>query len=201
MAWIILIAAVVILWAYLKSRKPHVDLSHLPEIFVVLDLETSGLKAHKDEIIEIGAIRAHRDAKQHDTFQIFVRPTKQISNEITAKTGITNQILDTQGIQEAIALREFLEFIGDYRLVTFNAEFDMGFLHAAALRHGLVISNPVSCALKMARRAWPGRKSYRLVDLAKDGGLNTRGAHRALQDCKLASIVYTAAANQLRTID
>ena len=201
MAWIIFIVAIVVLWVYLKGRKPHVDLSHLPEVFVVLDLETSGLKAHKDEIIEIGAIRAHRDAKRHDTFQTFVRPTKQISHEITAKTGITNQMLDTQGIQEAVALRDFLEFIGNYRLVTFNAEFDMGFLHAAARRHGRVISNPVSCALKMARRAWPGRKRYRLVDLAKDGGLNTRGAHRALQDCKMALIVYTAAANQLRTID
>ena len=51
------------------------------------------------------------------------------------------------------------DFIGSLRLVTFNAEFDMAFLEAAYENHGIpkpII--PVSCALKMVRRAWPQRK-------------------------------------------
>ncbi|MBU1397268.1 MAG: hypothetical protein KKE84_14180 [Gammaproteobacteria bacterium] len=52
----------------------------------------------------------------------------------------------------------------------------------------------------MSRRAWPGRKSYRLADLAKDGKLSSDGTHRALGDCQRALIVYTAAASRLGTI-
>jgi DNA polymerase III epsilon subunit family exonuclease len=201
MILVVLILSIIVLWFYFRSRRTRVDLSHLPEIFVVLDLETSGLSPHKNHIIEIGAIRAHRDTTRHETFQVFVRPPIQITKEITAKTGITNKVLEAEEVDESVALRDFLDFVGSHRLVAFHAKFDMGFLHAATRRHGMTISNPVSCALKMARRAWPGRRSYRLIDLAKDGNLSTQGAHRALKDCELALIVYTATANRLRSID
>jgi DNA polymerase-3 subunit epsilon/DNA polymerase-3 subunit alpha (Gram-positive type) len=76
----------------------------------------------------------------------------------------------------------------------------MAFLIAAANKHSITIPNSVSCALKMARRAWPGRRSYRLADIAKDGKLSGDGTHRALSDCQRALTVYTAAASQLGTI-
>jgi len=75
----------------------------------------------------------------------------------------------------------------------------MSFLQNAAKRCNLVIRNPASCALRMARLAWPGRRSYKLCDLARDGGLSNEGAHHALDDCKRALIVYTAAASILGT--
>ena len=84
--------------------------------------------------------------------------------------------------------------------MSFNADFDMAFLRNASAKYGISINNSVSCALKMARRAWPGRKSYRLADLAKDGNLSSDDTHRALGDCQRALIVYTAAASRLGTI-
>jgi DNA polymerase III subunit epsilon len=50
----------------------------------------------------------------------------------------------------------------------------------------------------MARRAWPGLKSYALGDLARIGKLSTQGTHRTLKDCELAMRIYYAAANQLK---
>lgn len=179
--------------------KSKPDLSILPPQFIVLDLETTGLKPEQHEIIEIGAIRVNRDSNKHDSFQALVKPTTKVPAKITELTGITQAMIDAEGEEPATALRGLHSFVGEHRIVTFNAEFDMGFLHQAAAQHGLRFSNEVSCALKMARRAWPGRKSYRLTDLASDGNLSMDGEHRALGDCQRALHIYAAAAAKLRS--
>lgn len=180
------------------ERSKSTKLAPLPERFVVFDLETTGLDCKKHEIIEIGAIRVNRDSTNHDTFQALVKPLRKVPKRIIDLTGITQAMLDAHGGPIAETLSEFLDFAGELPLVSFNAEFDMGFLAVAAQQTGRSVSNPVSCALVMSRRAWPGRKSYRLADLAKDGNLGSDGAHRALEDCKRTLIVYAAAAAKLR---
>ncbi|AQQ09863.1 DNA polymerase III PolC-type [Sedimentisphaera cyanobacteriorum] len=202
MAWFviaIIVAAVIYVWVKRKISRP--DLTILPERFVVFDLETTGLKPDTHEIIEIGAIRVNRDSGKHDTFQALVRPTKKIPKKITGITGITQDMVEKDGDFLETALPQFIEFVSDLPLVSFNAEFDMAFLNAAISKTqvGALANNRVSCALKMARRAWPGRKSYRLSDLAKDGRLSSDDTHRALGDCKRAMVVYTAAAAKLRS--
>ncbi len=169
----------------------------LPERFVVLDLETTGLRLAQHEIIEIGAIRVNRDSKSHETFQTFVIQAKPLSKEIIQLTGITQLMIDRDGVALETAVKSFLNFIGDLPLVAFNAKFDLGFLKKAAGHQGLTIPNDVSCALEMSRRAWPGLKNYRLQTLARMGGLQRGLAHRALADCQLALTVYTSAASKL----
>lgn len=190
-----LLAGLLVYFAKLRTR-PRINLAPLPEQFVVFDLETTGLDPAKHEIIEIGAIRVNRDSSNHDTFQQLVKPSKRVPKKITELTGITQAMVDNEGEPLEKALREFLSFAGELRLVSFNAAFDMAFLHNAANKYSVTVSNQVSCALKMARRAWPGRRSYRLIDLAKDGHLSSAGTHRALGDCQRAMIVYAAAASQ-----
>jgi DNA polymerase-3 subunit epsilon len=197
---LLILLAGIAAYFYSKRAKP-VSLAHLPERFVVFDLETTGLTAGRNEIIEIGAIRVNRDSTQHETYQSLVKPTKKVPKKITDLTGITQEMVNAEGQMLDSALREFAEFVGDLRLVTFNAEFDMSFLNAATSQTGMAsFRNPISCALKMSRRAWPGRQSYRLSDLSRDGNLNAEGNHRALGDCQRALIVYTAAASKLRSV-
>ena len=202
MTWLVIeIIAAAIIYMWIKRKPSRSDLSILPERFVVFDLETTGLNPDTHEIIEIGAIRVNRDSGNHDTFQALIRPSKKIPKKITEITGITQDMVEKDGDFLETALSQFIEFVGDLPLVSFNAEFDMAFLTAAIkkAKAGKQVNNRVSCALKMARRAWPGRKSYRLTDLAKDGGLSAEGTHRALGDCKRAMIVYIAAATRLRS--
>lgn len=173
---------------------------HLPDRFVVFDLETTGLDANKHEIIEIGAIRVSKESINHESFQTLVKANKKVPKRIIELTGISQEMLDRDGEPLDQALREFSEFVGDLRLVSFNAEFDMAFLNAALATCGHSnFGNPVSCALKMARRAWPNRKSYRLADIAKDGNLDASDSHRALGDCKRALAVYCTAASILQS--
>jgi DNA polymerase III epsilon subunit family exonuclease len=198
MAWLIVVAIILAVVLFSRLRRKTANLASLPQRFVVLDLETTGRDPAQHEIIEIGAIRVNRDSDIHDTFSALVKPIRRIPKRITEITGISQDMVDSEGEPLEKAIGEFTIFIENLPLVTFNAEFDMAFLQDAAKRHNFVIGNPVSCALKMARRAWPGRKSYKLKDLAKDGGLSDEGTHRALGDCKRALIVYSAAASILR---
>jgi DNA polymerase III subunit epsilon len=199
MIWFVIVIIAVAFLYFLLARKGESDLSILPELFVVFDLETTGLKPEAHEIIEIGAIRVNRDSDIHDTFEALIQPSKKIPKKITEITGITQEMIDSKAEPLEMVLPQFLEFIGDLPLVSFNAEFDMAFLKAALdkMQGNASLPNRVSCALKMARRAWPGRNSYRLADLAKDGNLSADGTHRALGDCKRTIMIYSAAATIL----
>ncbi len=203
MVWIVIAIIAIAVFFFLTKRNKKPALSVLPERFVVFDLETTGLKVDIHEIIEIGAIRVNRDSDRHDAFQALIRPNKKIPKKITDLTGITQDMVDKDGDPLDVAVGEFLEFIGDLPLVCYNADFDMAFLIKAVkeTHPATNIRNQVSCALKMARRAWPGRKSYRLADLAEDGNLSDEGTHRALGDCKRTMIVYAAAASELGSAD
>lgn len=199
---IITVVIVCSFWANRKSgQKGQTDLSSLPERFIVFDLETTGLKPQSNEIIEIGAIRVNRNSDNHDTFQALIKPTQKIPKKITGITGISQEMVERDGESLETALPQFLKFVGDLPLVSYNADFDMAFLNAAIRKTQAeeLPNNRVSCALKMARRAWPGLKSYRLPDLAKSSGLSDEDTHRALGDCKRTMIVYTAAATKLKS--
>lgn len=193
--FLLLVLGAVFAFRYWRNATARQAFLAIPETFIVFDLETTGLKPETHEIIEIGAVRVYRDRSEHDTYQALVRPRRKIPKKITEITGITQDMVELKGRPLADVLNEFLDFIGDERLVAFNADFDMAFLRAAlnAQVPGRRISNPVSCALRMARRAWPGLKSYRLSELAKVGGLSPHGTHRALGDCERTMIVYGAA--------
>jgi len=192
--------------AYFVMRKGNAHLQQiptdlLPDTFVVFDLETTGLNASRHEIIEVAAIRYKKGTTTHETLQSLVKPKKSIPQKITDLTGITQEMVDRDGTPIHEVLETFAAFVGDLRLVSFNAEFDMAFLQAGAAESGLpTFSNPVSCALKMARRAWPKRKSYRFDDLASDGQFKEGAAHRALEDSRRALIVYAAAVAELKSV-
>jgi DNA polymerase III subunit epsilon len=198
---LVVVAAMGLIWWFGARRTETVtpapaDRSILPERFVVFDLETTGLHPDKHEIIEIGAIRVNRDSDNHKTFQALVTPKKRITKRITAITGITNEMVNQDGMELEVALAEFRSFVGDLPLVAFNAEFDDAFLRAScACVAASPFTNEICCALKLARRAWPGRTSYRLSALAGDGNLSLDEEHRALGDCRRTMIVYAAAAS------
>ena len=181
-----------------SSLSKRVDLSLLlPPQFIVLDLETTGLNPIKDEIIEYGAILITLGTDNHKGFHILVKPKRQIPPLITKITGITQDMVDREGATPEKALPQFIEFIQDLPLVTFNAEFDMAFLLNTAKKYDHVINNRYTCALKRARRAWPGLESYRLQDLAKLGNLPSDDSHRALGDCKRAALIFIFATEEL----
>ncbi len=203
---IVIVCILAVIWWYrVKSKSDAsgstvIDLSILPERFVVLDLETTGLNPERNKILEVAAIRVNRESNVHETFQALVKIKGKVPARITEITGITDEMIKNEGKPLDEVLEQFVAFVGDLRLISFNAPFDMGFLSVALKAKGIELNNPVSCALDMARRAFPKRKSYKLAALAEDGNLGQQ-CHRALEDCRLALHVYVAAANRLRRVD
>lgn len=181
-----------------KAPKVQRDLSELlPAQFVVLDLETTGLSPTMDEIIEIAAIKLTLGGERHLTIQTLVKPTCKVPSKITRITGITQAMIDADGIELEAAMRQFMEFVGDLPLVTYNASFDIGFLKAAAGRCGVVLENSYTCALKRARRAWPELPNHKLATVASVFNLPDNDQHRALGDSIRASHVFLLATTQL----
>lgn len=169
----------------------------IPSKFVVFDIETTGLSPKQNEIIEIGAILVTMSSSHHKTFQMLVKPLRPIPRNITRLTGISQAMVDSEGVTLEEAITSFVDFIGGLPLVAYNARFDMSFLEQSAMRCNVTIANSSICALQMARKAWPARESYRLGDLARDAGLSCEDLHRSLADCKRTMIAYVAAANKL----
>ena len=193
---ILIIAALV--WFGFKVKAFLAPPKALPETFVVFDLETTGLKANRDDIIEIGAIRVHKHSKNAKTYQTLVKPRTKIPKDITDITGITDSMIEAEGIALEEAMKGFIEFIGDSQLVAFNADFDVAFIEQALKRCDMGgLRNTYACALKMARRAWPGKKSYKLATLAKERKLDLSDSHRAIGDCKRALAIYVSAVRAL----
>lgn len=176
----------------------------LPEEFVVFNLETTGLDHNSCEIIEIGAILVRREQvvsgnNEFASLQSLIFSTRPLPIQISRVTGITQETLDEHGVSLHDALEEFLNFVGKRRLVSYNAKFDMLFLNRALDKVGFKINNPVSCALKMARRAWPDRKGYKLEQLAHS--VEAGHSHRAIADCIRAMVVYIAAVRKLHVVE
>ncbi|MDP8227973.1 MAG: exonuclease domain-containing protein, partial [Candidatus Electryoneaceae bacterium] len=101
--------------------------------WVALDLETTGLDASKNEIIELGAVR-FVEGKMTEQFSQLVKPTGQLPREITQLTGITDADLSDAPPLEDVA-QDFVDFVGDHPIVGHHISFDLGFLQAAEPFH------------------------------------------------------------------
>ena len=106
------------------------------EVWVALDLETTGLSPKKDRIIEIGAVK-FQGHEVLDTFQSFINPGRRLSPFIRQFTGITQAQVNEAPPFSSVA-GEFAAFVGSSPVVGHNLGFDLGFLEA----EGLKLSNP-----------------------------------------------------------
>jgi DNA polymerase-3 subunit alpha (Gram-positive type) len=153
------------------------------DTYVVFDVETTGLSAVHDTIIELAAVKV-RGGEIVDRFSSFANPRRKLTSTITELTGITDEMLE--GAPEVgEVLQRFLDFVGDSVLVAHNARFDMGFLQMGVQRLGLdSITNPVIDTLEMARSLYTGLKNYRLNTLCKHFGIELKQHHRAIHDAE-----------------
>jgi DNA polymerase III subunit epsilon len=96
---------------------------------VLLDTETTGLDPRKDEIIELGMVKFDylpdgRIAGVREVFSAFNEPSVPISAEITALTGITDEMVTGHRIEEA-AVNAFVEDV--VIVIAHNSGFDRKF--------------------------------------------------------------------------
>ncbi|MGL5798149.1 MAG: PolC-type DNA polymerase III, partial [Cetobacterium sp.] len=159
------------------------------ETYVVFDLETLGLNAHKNEIIEIGAIKL-QGRRIVDRYSQLINPGKAIPKKIQEITGIDDSLVENMP-SIAEVLPKFMEFVGDATLVAHNAPFDMGFLKRDVKKYIGIDYNPtVIDTLQMARDLYPNQKGYGLKPMTKFLKVALENHHRAVDDSQATAAMF-----------
>ena len=131
--------------------------------YTVFDLETTGISANMDDIIEISAVKVKGGIVQ-DTFSTLVNPGRHIPAQATKVNGITDQMVsEAPLIREAMT--EFLRFVGEDILVGHNIQsFDMKFIYREVEElFQETVSNDFMDTLYMARKCLPGISMQHLL--------------------------------------
>jgi DNA polymerase-3 subunit epsilon len=157
--------------------------------YVVVDLETTGLRPGSSQICEIGAVRI-RDFEPVDEFETLVDPRERLSAAVASLTGLNDRML-RGAPPPSVAVQRFLAFAGDAVLVAHNARFDLAFLDRETERlTGSRLANPVVDTVSLARRLVGGRvPRASLAQLSHWVGTSVQPCHRALPDAQATAEV------------
>ncbi len=151
--------------------------------YVVFDVETTGLSAVYDTIIELAGVKIHQ-GEVIDRFESFANPHHPLSETTTELTGITDDMVrDAPEVDEV--LKDFHAWMGESILVAHNASFDIGFLNQGFKKINYEkIENPVIDTLELARFLIPELKNHRLNTLCKHLDIELTQHHRAIYDAE-----------------
>src|SRR3954447_11748234 len=160
---------------------------------IVLDTETTGfdpLMGHR--IVEIGCVEVINYIPTDNQLHLYINPERDMPPEAFAVHGLSEEFLRDKPVFAQIC-SQFLDFIGDSRLVIHNAEFDMQFINAELKRLGIP-ALPMTRSLDtvgMARRKFPGTPAS-LDALCRRFSIDNsnRTLHGALLDAQLLGEVY-----------
>jgi DNA polymerase-3 subunit epsilon len=160
---------------------------------LVMDTETTGLDCRNgDRLVEIAAIEVVNYIPTGRTYHQYINPQRDMPQEAFAVHGLSAKFLSSKPVFADI-VGDFLEFLGDAKMVFHNASFDMGFINMELDRVAREIVQPhrIVDTLALARRRHPGGPNS-LDALCKRYGIDnsTRTLHGALLDAQLLAEVY-----------
>jgi DNA polymerase III epsilon subunit family exonuclease len=175
------------------AAPPGHDLPLEAARFVVVDLETTGLRPGQSAICEIGAVRID-GLLPAGTFQTLVDPGVPLPPVIVGITGLEDR--DLRGAPApASAVSAFLSFAGEAAvIVAHNARFDLAFLDREVESiTGRRLAAPVVDTVGLARRLLADRvPRVGLASLAHFFGTSSRPCHRALPDAQATAEILVA---------
>jgi len=160
---------------------------------IILDTETTGLDPRQGHrVVEIGCLELINHVPTGAQYHTYLDPERDMPADAFAVHGLNTEFLKGKPVF-AQAVEEFLDFVGDARLVIHNAEFDLRFLNFELELLGFPAfpSNRAVDTVAIARRRFPGAPAS--LDalcrrFAIDNSARTR--HGALLDAELLAEVY-----------
>ncbi|MDD4855446.1 MAG: 3'-5' exonuclease [Sulfuricurvum sp.] len=163
---------------------------------VVFDTETTGLNTKKDAVLSIGAVKIKGDKiLTSQSFEIFLKPTKEISVESIKIHHIRPCDLE-HAIEPLEGVKKFLDFIGNRPLVGYYLEFDMAMMNR-------LIKPWLGVTLPNKQIEVSGLYFDKKIALIPQGNIDLRfdtildslniprmGQHNALNDAIMTAMVY-----------
>ena len=158
---------------------------------VIFDTETTGIEFGQDRIIELGAVSLERGEEVACMDDLILLPEgESLPPFITELTGITDEQLLQEGVEQAVAVEHFCRLLeGAERplLVAYNAQFDLNFMYHFLRpfgRVGVLRAPRFLDALTVYkdRRDYPHKLEHAIVAYGlEDSAVNS---HRAVDDAR-----------------
>lgn len=176
---------------------------------VVFDTETTGISCKKDEIIEIGMLKAtlghdKPTVERMDDLLIRLSEGRRLPPFITDLTGITEEMLQLDGISKASAAECIASYFSSERtlLIAYNAQFDLCFLYYFLQAFG---KTDLLKGVKMldAMTVYKDRMPYphKLKDAIAAYQLEGENTHRAVDDAAATLELLYAMASERDDLD
>ena len=164
----------------------------MSRIYVAVDLETTGLAAESDAILEIGAVKFRLPTRADEEPMIarwstLVNPGRPIPYNISRLTGITQEELDSAPPLHKV-LDDFRHFVGNYPVVGHYVSFELSFLQ----RQGALIGQAHIDTFELASLLLPTAQRYSLGLLADFLSISFDEWHRALPDAEMSAHLLLA---------
>lgn len=160
---------------------------------IVLDTETTGFDPETgDRIVEIGAVELSGHVPTGRVYHQYINPERSMPDEAFQVHGLGDEFLADKPVFKKIG-QDFLDFVGDAKLVIHNAAFDMKFLNAELGWMGLpkLDWERAIDTLEIARKKFPGSPAS-LDALCRRYSIDNtaRTLHGALLDSEILAEVY-----------
>ena len=171
--------------------------------FAIVDIETTGLKLERDEILQIAVVVqdwteptattvtsnkvTSNTVTPTSVWSSYVRPPHWWNRDLGPQHvhGISRRKLIFAPTTEK-AMRSFAQQTKGHIVVAHNADFDTKFLRAAAHRHNIDLEwAGVVCTLNLSRKLDPQRQqTHKLSTLCEKYGVTLNHAHNAEYDAR-----------------
>jgi DNA polymerase-3 subunit epsilon len=167
------------------------------QVYVVVDIETTGRRSASNRITEIAAVKMQH-GEVLDRWQSLINPCRSIPRNITDLTGISNEMAADAPVFAEIA-EDFRAFTEGAVFVAHNVRFDYSFIGDEYRRLQQTYQRPTLCSCAQMRKCYPGFKSYSLKNLCEKFEISLESHHRAMCDAEAAAELLTLI-NQKRTV-
>ncbi|EFF41258.1 DNA polymerase III, alpha subunit, Gram-positive type [Mycoplasmopsis alligatoris A21JP2] len=171
--------------------------------YISFDIETTGLSPRYHEIIEFGA-SIIKNGSIVAREQFFIKASKPLSSFTTNLTGITDKMLQEEGIELKTALERILKLFENKIALAHNAQFDMNFVFQKLLDNCYAIpSISFVDTLMISRIIFPNKSKHRLGDYTSNLGINysVDDAHRADYDAEILAQAWIASISHLAQLN
>jgi DNA polymerase-3 subunit epsilon len=159
--------------------------------FAVVDVETSGLRPGRDNVLQVAVVTVEADGSVVDRWQTLVKlrwPWSRVGP--THIHGLRRRAL-RRATPPVDAIAELVSRIDGAVFTAHNAAFDAKFVRKWARRHGveLDVAQPL-CTLDLSRRLDPDRLlAHGLADVCERYGVTLERHHDALADATATAAV------------
>lgn len=169
--------------------------------YVVFDLETTGLNAKEDYIIEIAAQKCDANGNLIDQFSTLVTIPEGvvISPQISQITHISQDMLEG-GMDIDSAMHQFYDFVDNAIIVGQNVEFDLRFVMQYFLKQDIAFAPVYLDLIKLTKFINPNLENYKLHTLVNYYELAEEqdAYHRALYDTNQTRLCFIKALSILK---